>query len=336
MVEPIGHTEAPLFTRRRGEGQAMFLPKAILHHDPYPIRAMMIVGANPLLTFPDPALQMRAFRQLDFLAVCDLFMTPTARMADLVLPAADFLDNLELHDYGQQAGRPYLGLVEPIMESGPGRPVWKWIFDLARQMGLQSFFPWNDNAAAIRYKLSDRTIGLADLKQSPASVVSYEADRPPFRDEKAVKTVNFYSSAAQTINSGLPTPESLHLPYGTDADYPLWLSTGDKLSSFQHSQFRMSSRHLVRHPQPAAEIHPRTAQSMNIADGDLIVVATRSGEISIPAAVSPQIRMDCIRISHGWEEANANALTDWTHCDPLSGFPWCRAIPARIKKKERE
>ncbi len=111
--DPIGAKESPLYIHGNEEGQGMYLARAILNHDPYPVKAMLITGGNPILTFPDSKTQTKAFQKLDFLAAFDLFMTPTARLAHLVFPASDFLENLELHDYGQ-SGRPYLGLIRPV------------------------------------------------------------------------------------------------------------------------------------------------------------------------------------------------------------------------------
>lgn len=108
--DPVGFYQAPLFVARGGEGQAMYLPRAVLNGDPYPVRALVVMGANPALTFPAASTQVEMYRNLDFLAVCDLFMTATARHADLVLPAADFLNTSEIHDYGR-VGKPYFGLI---------------------------------------------------------------------------------------------------------------------------------------------------------------------------------------------------------------------------------
>ena len=105
-------------------------------------------------TFPCFSQQKKALNGLDFLAVFDLFMTETAQLADLVLPASDSLGNLELHDYGQ-AGHPYLGLIKPAASSPIGWPTWKLLFTLARRFGLERLFPWEDNSEAISYRVSD-------------------------------------------------------------------------------------------------------------------------------------------------------------------------------------
>ncbi|MDY6912751.1 MAG: molybdopterin-dependent oxidoreductase, partial [Chloroflexota bacterium] len=94
--KPLGIDDFPLFYevlgRVFGEGQLMSLPDAILTGKPYPIKAMMISAANPLATWPNSQKVKMALQKLDFLVVFDMFMTPTAELADIVLPAASFME----------------------------------------------------------------------------------------------------------------------------------------------------------------------------------------------------------------------------------------------------
>jgi assimilatory nitrate reductase catalytic subunit len=83
------------------------------------------------------------------------------------------------------------------------------------------------------------------------------------------------------------------------------------------------------------DVHPETAAKMDIGDGDAAFVVTRYGRMEIRVNVSDEVRTDSIRIPHGWDEANANTLTGLEHFDPISGFPWLRAIPAKLEKKDR-
>lgn len=330
-AEPIGLQQAPLFVARGEEGQAMYLHRAVLHNDPYPVKSLLVMGSNPALTFPAATTCKEVFRQLDFLAVCDLFFTPTARQADLVLPAAGFLNSMEVHDYGR-VGKPYLGLVRPISVSAPGWPAWKWLFTIAHGLGLREFFPWDDNKDALKYRLGSSQVDLETLLANPASVASY---LPPTKNT-ADRKVEYFSTAAEAAaSSGLPTAETLELPYSTDAAFPLWLSTGDRVLSYQHSQFRVDNTYLNNEPEPFVDMHPAKAKELVITNGERVRVATRYGEIMLKAKLTDNVREDCIRILHGWENANVNELTGFDQLDSLSGFPWCRALPARIEKEEQ-
>lgn len=324
--DPVGCLQNPLFFKRGGEGQAMYLPQAVFNQEPYPIKLLFVAGANPALTFPATSTQIEMYKQLDFFAVCDLFMTATARRADLVLPAVDFLNSMEVHDYGR-VGKPYLGLIRPIPHEAPGWPVWKWVFKLAHALGLEKFFPWENNEAALSYRLGGTQVELDTLKASPASVAAY---RPAVEDD-AFRKVHYFSAEAETAaNMGLTTADTLELPFTTDADFPLWLSTGDRVRAYQHSQFRISDFYLKIEPEPRVDIHPETAELFSIHNGDRVKVTTRYGEVMVQARLTDEVRKDSLRMLHGWEEANINELTGLEHLDPLSGFPWCRALPARI------
>jgi len=332
--DPIGAKESPLYIHGNQEGQGMYLARAILDHDPYPVKAMLIAGGNPALTFPDSKTQAKAFQELDFLAVFDLFMTPTAQLASLVLPAADFLENLELHDYGQ-SGRPYLGLIKPVTVTNKGWPAWKLIFKLARRLGLEELFPWQNNREAFIYKLSENGIELSDLENSPSATVSYKNGGLSIGHPNSTRGRLHYRSKVveETGNAGLPIPGSLTLPFYADKEFPFWLSTGDRVPFFQHSQFRSCSTYKARMERPLLDIHPDAASRLQINDGDSVSLSTRYGKIYVRANFNDDLRRDCLRMTHGWEKANVNELTGLEYFDPISGFPWLRSLPAKVEKR---
>ncbi len=333
MGEPIGKAEHPLFASHLGQGQGMQLPKAILNDTPYPVRSMLVVGGNPLMTFPQTSVYRRAFDKLEFMAVFDLFMTPTAQAADLVFPAATYLENLELIDYGRM-GQPHLGLIQPVLDSGYGWPTWKFLFRLAQALDLGNILPWQDNHEALRYRLSSSSIRLEDLLNSTSSTVRYQAEkRQPVNWNTPDKKIHYYSHPVEkTGNSPLPTLNSLQLPYGVNGEFPFWLSTGDRVPCYQHSQFRESGTCKATMPEPFLDLHPDAASRLGIKERERVRLSTRDGQIDLDVRVTQEIREDCLRMTHGWVEANANELTSNQYLDPLSGFPWMRALPARIDR----
>jgi formate dehydrogenase (coenzyme F420) alpha subunit len=307
------------------EGQGMYLTRAILDDSPYPVRAMMIAGANPALTFPGSDSQARALRKLDFLAVADLFLTKTARLATLVLPAADFLDTLELHDYGV-AGAPYLGLVKPTRDEAKGWPIWKIIFELAGTLGLGSLFPWRDNREALEYRLSPSGVSLSQLERSVSGTAAYK------RPDTPKPKIEYYSTTvADAGHPGLPGPDAVGLPPSDTGQYTYRLSLGDKVAWYQHSQFRNIEAYRKRMDEPVLDLHPRTASRAGVNEGGYAIVSTGYGSIRVKVRLSDDVREQCLRMSHGWEEANANRLSGLEHFDPVTGFPWLRALPAHIE-----
>jgi len=157
--------------------------KAILDDDPYPVRAMMVMAANPALICVNSNVVKEALSKLDFLVVADIFMTPTSELADIVLPACTFLEQTRVVTYDIHADHAWnstsrLALspkaVEPLGESWSD---WKIICELGRKMGYDRYFPWKTREQAIDDELSPLGISCEDLKAHPEG---YIFTVPPF------------------------------------------------------------------------------------------------------------------------------------------------------------
>ena len=156
---------------------------AILHDDPYPVRAMMVIGANPAMACANSKIVDRALRKLDFLAVADHFMTDTAKVADIVLPACTFLEQTRVVTYDVHADHGWNSTsrivlsrkaVEPL---GDSRSDWSIICGLGRKMGYGKYFPWKTREEAINYEIEPLGITCRDLEKSPNGLV---VTVPPF------------------------------------------------------------------------------------------------------------------------------------------------------------
>ena len=128
----------PPHTARR-----MLFADAVLEEEPYAIKAMIVNGGNPALTLPDSDRVREAMKKLDFMVVMDLFMTETAKLADIVLPACSFLEKSGVgYVYGVTTGIPYALLrkkvVEPLGESWPDWKIWS---ELGSRMGYRRILP---------------------------------------------------------------------------------------------------------------------------------------------------------------------------------------------------
>jgi anaerobic selenocysteine-containing dehydrogenase len=150
--------------------------KAILTGKPYPVKAMFILAANPVLMDPDSQEVQAALKKLDFLAVADIFMTRTAEYADLVLPACTFLEQTYYATYEAGAylkpANPGLLMLRPqvVPPLGESWPDWKIIFELARKLGYGEYFPWKDIEAAIDYELEPFGITSSKLYNHPEGI----------------------------------------------------------------------------------------------------------------------------------------------------------------------
>jgi anaerobic selenocysteine-containing dehydrogenase len=156
---------------------------AILHGEPYPVKAIVVMASNPRLTCANTNVVEEALKKLDFLVVADLFMTPTAELADIVLPACTFLERTRFVTYDTHADHSWnvhsrIALspkaVEPLGES---RSDWKIICDLGRAMGYEEYFPWKTEEEAIDHVLTPLGITCEELMEQPEGIIM---PVPPF------------------------------------------------------------------------------------------------------------------------------------------------------------
>lgn len=344
--EAIGGAEYPIFYKLGGKavpyGQTMVFPEVVLSEKPYPIKALIVTGGNPALTLPDSKKIAEALNKLDLLVVITPFMTETAEMADIVLPACTFLEKMGLGMvYGINAGLPYVLLRKQVIEPpGEAWADWKFWTELARRMGLGGYFPWDTDEEVVAHLLEPSGVTLEQLKENPCGVYydakNYNA-RETFGFRTPSKKIEVYSKTLEEAGfDPMPTHrEPSQSPVRTPEvakEYPLILITGARMREYTHSQLRNMTQMRRRVPEPLAEIHPSAAAKYGIVDGEKIVVETRRGSIKMKARVTQDIAPQVVSIPHGWAQANANVLTDIRNRDPISGYPELKALLCRVKK----
>jgi anaerobic selenocysteine-containing dehydrogenase len=329
----IGADAYPVYYDFRKEAHGNLLADAVLESKPYPIRGMIVTGADPILTFPNAVKMREAMGKLDFLAVMDLFPTETVEHADIVLPAATFLERTELNDLRLRYPLPRIALAQSVLPAqGESWPDLKFWFELARRMGYGEYFPWRDIREAIAFRVKPLGITVEQLEEAPAGL-PFMAEQYKKYEEKGFTTpsgkVEIYSQRLKDLGyHPLPTYE-----IGPACDKVLVISTGARVGEYIHARFRNILSLRKRKPEPFAEISPQTARELGLTDGDMAVIKTKVGEIDIRVQVSEAIIPDAVFVTHGWGEANANILTDDENLDPISGFPLFRSMPCSLERK---
>ncbi|MGC8816853.1 MAG: molybdopterin-containing oxidoreductase family protein [Candidatus Hadarchaeum sp.] len=339
--KPFGAEVHPIQYEHTREGQVMVLINKLLSGDPHQIRAMIVSGGNPAVQWPNYNKVKAALEKLDFLVVMDVFMTATAELADLVLPAATFLEKTELLDFGAVMGIPYVMLRKKVVEpQGEAWPDWKFWFELGKRMGYGESFPWNDVRESIDVLLKPTGYSLKALEEIPGGFY-YDCQRyRKYIDEGFAtpsKKVELYSETLRKYGyDPLPTyvepKESPVSDPELTKKYPLILTTGSRILEYTHSQLRNIPRLREKVPDPLAEIHPETAKRYGIADGDMILVKTKRGSLKIKARVTEDMHPKVVHVQHGWKEANANILTNEEDRDPISGFPAVKSLLCSIER----
>ncbi len=323
--------------------------KAILTEKPYPIRMMYIQGGNPLLSYANARETYEALKKLEFLCVSEIFLTPTAQLADLLLPAAT---NFEFDDIGH-LGLPHgfilarPKIVEPKGECWPDSKI---INELGKQLGYSEFF-WKDLRDCL-----DEILKPAGLTYEEFKSIGILRGKWEYRsyEKNGFKTpsgkVEIYSEQLkewgfQPLPSYQDPPEWELLSSEETSSYPL-LFTSSKDAFFFHSAYRNLSFLRKYSPEPLALIHPETASRYEINDGDWIGIETKRGTIKQKARFDSKIDPKVIILSFGWwfperkdlelsgwKESNLNILTsNDPPYEPLLGTTNLRAVPCRIYK----
>ncbi|MDQ6831285.1 MAG: formate dehydrogenase subunit alpha [Gemmatimonadota bacterium] len=289
-----------------------------------PVRGMFIMGENPIISDPDVAHAEHWFHGLEFLAVQDLFLTETARYADVVLPGASFAEkDGTFANTERRIQRAYKAIEPP----GDARADIDILLDLSNRMGLPTNFA---GAAEVMDEIAkvtpswrgvsyDRLVGgglqYPVLDASHPGMDFLFADGFPTADGRGTLVpVEF-----------LPPSE---LP---DEQFPFMMNTGRQLYHWHTGTMTRRSTGLdAREPTPTVEISAADARELGIADGDPLRITSRRGSIEISARVSPRVARRQVFIPMHYREAAANLLTN-PSLDPYAGIPEFKVCAVRVE-----
>jgi anaerobic selenocysteine-containing dehydrogenase len=323
----IGLSQRPLGPGRQSWVTARDVYRAILHDNPYPVRGMIGFGSNLLLSQPDPDLARAALSRLDFLVYADLFLTPTASLADIVLPVASAWERGGLRvGFGPSLpGEAHIQLRAPVVPPrGEARSDIRIVCELASRLGLGAQFFGGDEEAGHRWVLEPSGVTLEELKARPEGVrlpleprywryAAQAADgvtgfaTPSRRVE--IYAQRFLEHGQSPLPDYVPPAASLRARPERAARYPLGL-TSAKWVQFCHSQHRALPSLRGQVPDPLVEIHPAAASARDIGEHDWVVVETPRGAMRARARFNAAMAPDVVCAQFGW----------WQACDPL-GLP---------------
>jgi anaerobic selenocysteine-containing dehydrogenase len=321
--------------------------KAINEGSPYPIRVAYVQASNPLLTHSNARESYRALKKLDFLAVADMFMTPTAALADIVLPVATYL---EFDSIVTNPDSPLIQAQQKAVEVPGCWPDLKILNELAKRVGLGQYF-WDDEQEPLNEVLGPSGLSFKEFREigSVLGVKQYRKYETAGFDTPSGK-VELYSSQLEAWGMDpLPTyyelPETPYSEPDISSEYPL-IFTSWKSGAFRHSEGRHIPRLRRIHPEPLIHIHPSTAEDLGIKEGDWVYVETKRGRIRQKATVTPIIHPRVVAVDYGWwfpergpselygwAESNVNLLTE--HNPPYGremGATNLRGISCRVRK----
>lgn len=335
---PIGAERFPVLYGLRQECHTMTAMDTILSDRPYPLKALLLTGANPAMTNPNTEKVRRALAALELLVVRDLFLTETAQLAHYVLPAASFLERSELHVH---AMFQVVTLTKKLLSFPGVQDEYQFWHDLARRLGAGEFFPWKDEEELTRWLLEPTGVSLEQLAGHPQGY-PYRSIRYEKWREAPLHTPSGKVEFTSQYLKGLGYPELAEYQppsYRSSPDpaYPFVLVTGARKLLFYHSRFQNIERFARTGRNPEMEMHPADAARLALADGERVRVRSRVGTIELPVTVTApnEILPGTLQITHGYRQANVNLLTHDDVFDPISGFPLMKAIQVQVESLGR-
>lgn len=340
VPDAIGQRMFPLFHQYTGQAQANLYSRAIIDADPYPIESMIVVGSNPLLAWPNSSKVKTALESLKLLVVIDNFMTASAELADIVLPAATFLSQNELCKSMTPSGECLVGLAPNVITEEGCLSDWVVWNQLAQKMGFNGYFPWQNDETALADRLQTCNISMIGLRHYPKGFLySTHLERMYLKHGFATSSgkVELYSSVL--LDCGYdPVPghgdqiDRLDAALADD-QYPLTLSFGTRSIGYRQSQSNTGEKGKNRRTAPCLEIHPAKAAELGLSEDAAVVVESELGSIEINIALNDEIVPRVVFIAHGWDEASADKLIGREKLDPITGFPVDRSINVRVRKR---
>ncbi len=328
--------------------------RAIREGQPYPVKALLIQHNNPLGCYPNATLVRDALKSpnLDLLVVHELFMTPTAMLADYVIPAASWMEKSYMYVAGQDEF--ILGTPQAVSPMYDRRSDYDFFRELGIRLGQKA--DWVPRLE----DLWDGMLQPADLsfteltRQFPNGFNDVEPTTDPARHDLAdLATPSGKIELAPTILSAigvdsLPIYRDFSPQTQGQQDYPLILMTGATHLDMTHQDHRQIATLRRRHPHPVARLHPDTATEWGLADGDWTWLESPLGRIRQIIALDRHIPINTVQAERWWYpehpgpepdlfnvlDSNVNVLTpdDPEFCDPTYGsWPYRKARCRLIK-----
>jgi anaerobic selenocysteine-containing dehydrogenase len=339
--------------------------RSIVDGVPYPTKALITWGSNPLLNAANTKLVYKALKSpnLDLHVVLEHFMTPTAMLADYVLPAASKLERGTLSTM-EDFTSVFVAGERAIPPIGERRTDYYFFRELAIRLGFGEHFPWKTEEELYDYRLQPLGTTFAEAATKKYVIASAEPWTYNKINPRTGKATGFatrsgkfelYSNLLEELGyDPLPCyeepPESPVRTPEIAEEYPLILINGGRfLPQFQseHRQFGMGLRE--QHPDPLMQIHPETAAKLDIGEGDWARIETPRGAIIMKTQITTGIDPRVVHAEHCWWfpeqpgaepslhglwQSNVNVLTtdDLDACDQITGSWPGRALLCRVSR----
>lgn len=303
-TQRLGRTLPERYLTSAHPGKVM---RAMITGDPYPVRALLVMGANPVLTYADTNMVVQALTSLDLCVVADYYLTPTAQMADYVLPVAGGLERPSCQIHGGVANSAYGGpaALAPLYER---RTDFEILRGLAQRLGMED--AWSAQSLEEEY---DALLAPADMTFTQFSQTGLYA--PPVAYAKheqldsSKRTIGFATPSGkvelasslleQLGGSVYPVPVRSSIAHAHLEQGDVVLLTGARAQPFWASSYFNNETFRASHPHPLLSMSEQTAQAVGLSQGDWARVSNEHGEAVLKVAYE-DMPLGVASAEYGW------------------------------------
>jgi formate dehydrogenase major subunit len=292
------------------------------------VDTLYVVGTNPVMAAPDAYSAREALERVGFLVVQDIFLTETAELADVVLPAATWVEREGTHTWVDRRVQKIDQVVAP---PGQAKPDWRVVCELAERMGYQDKFDFScaqDVFEEIRRCVPTYAgITYERLSRTPGGI------QWPCPSEDHPGTPTFFVDKFNTPDGlgHFQTVDYRPPAEMPDEEYPYVLTTGRSIFHYHTGTMsRRTPRLDDEVPQGFVQVNPADAAGGGIRTGDIVRLSSRRGSITVPAQVSTDVPPGVLFVPFHFSEASANALTN-PALDPACKMPEYKVCAARME-----
>lgn len=351
-----GFNSFPIYTHYRGEFHANILPQAVLEGKPYPIRALISLGASIITSWPQSDVWEKTLSELDFLVCIDRQWTRDMAYADIVLPATTYYETQSYMVY-DSVFRIRDRVIDPV---GEARNDFLIMAELAERLGYGHLYPQSEDEI-LDWALKGSGYSVGDVRTAGGTVqiqtqmMQYKKwekgllrpDGKPGFDTPSGKFEIASSILEENGYDALPIytepGESPQSQPDLAKRYPLVFNSGARTNVDLHTLHHSVPELQKERPVPTVMVNTTDAVERGIEHGDFVYVETKRGYIGMYALVTDDIVQGAVEASgmgggalgsEAWRNANANKLTDLARYDPISGFPVYKALLCEVVKAD--
>ncbi|UCD92770.1 MAG: formate dehydrogenase subunit alpha [Methanobacteriota archaeon] len=289
------------------------------------IKGMYIVGENPMLSDPDINHVKESLQKLDLLVVQDIFLSETAELADIVLPAASYAEKDGTFTATDRRVQKLTKAIEPV---GKSRADWDIVCDVAKRMGAEGFdFKSSSEIMDELASVSPIYGGMSFERLGSNGGLLW-----PCPDAEHAGTEFLHSGKFTKGKGSFAAIDFIEPNEMPDDEYPFILSTGRLMFHYHTGTMTRRTPILASEVSTGSvEINPEDAERLSISDGEMVKVSSRRGEIEIQAQVTDKIQKGMIFIPFHFAECAANLLTN-PALDPKAKIPELKVCSAQVEK----